>query len=78
VNASHVSPYGRIGSSWKRDGNKLEWNVEIPANTTATVKLPLDFHVQVAAGQAGIHSVEEADGKLVVELGSGKYVFMSE
>ena len=37
VNASHVSPYGRIGSSWKRDGNKLEWNVEIPANTTATV-----------------------------------------
>ena len=78
VNASHVSPYGRIGSSWKRDGNKLEWNVEIPANTTATVKLPLDFHVQVDAGQAGIHSVEEADGKLVVELGSGKYVFMSE
>ena len=74
VNASHVSPYGRIGSSWKRDGNKLEWNVEIPANTTATVKLPLDFHVQVDAGQAGIHSVEEADGKLVVELGSGKYV----
>ena len=78
VNASHVSPYGRIGSSWKRDGNKLEWNVEIPANTTATVKLPLDFHVQVDAGQVGIHSVEEADGKLVVELGSGKYVFMSE
>lgn len=78
VNASHVSPYGRIGSSWKRDGNKLEWNVEIPANTTATIKLPLDFHVQVDAGQAGIHSVEEADGKLVVELGSGKYVFMSE
>ena len=78
VNASHVSPYGRIGSSWKRDGNKLKWNVEIPANTTATVKLPLDFHVQVDAGQAGIHSVEEADGKLVVELGSGKYVFMSE
>ena len=58
--------------------NTLEWNVEIPANTTATVKLPLDFHVQVDAGQAGIHSVEEADGKLVVELGSGKYVFMSE
>ena len=78
VNASHVSPYGRIGSSWKRDGNKLKWNVEIPANTTATVKMPLDFHVQVAAGQAGIHSVEEADGKLVVELGSGRYVFMSE
>ena len=51
----------------------------LPMGQTATVKLlPLDFHVQVDAGQAGIHSVEEADGKLVVELGPGKYVFMSE
>jgi len=52
--------------------------LQSPPNTPAPVKLPLDFHVQVDAGQAGIHSVEEADGKLVVELGSGKYVFMSE
>ena len=57
---------------------RYRWSAVFPANTTATVKLPLDFHVQVDAGQAGIHSVEEADGKLVVELGSGKYVFMSE
>ena len=70
VNASHVSPYGRIGSSWKRDGNKLEWNVEIPANTTATIKLPLDFHVQVDAGQAGIHAVEDADDR-AARIGRG-------
>lgn len=78
VNASYVSPYGRIESFWKRDGNKLVWNIEIPANTTAMLRLPLDFHVQVDADQVGIHSVKESDGKLVVELGSGKYVFMSE
>lgn len=78
VNASYVSPYGRIGSFWKRDSNKLVWNIEIPANTTAMLRLPLDFHVQVDADQVGIHSVKESDGKLVVELGSGKYVFMSE
>jgi len=78
VNASHISPYGKIDSSWKREGNKLEWNITIPANTTATVKVPLVFNVKVDTNQAGIHSVKEDKDKLVVELGSGKYSFVSE
>lgn len=38
--ASVLSPYGRIASSWKRNGKRLHLEVEIPANTTATVRLP--------------------------------------
>ena len=34
------SPYGQIASSWKRDGDTIRWNVTVPWNTTATVKLP--------------------------------------
>lgn len=77
VNASYNSPYGKIASQWKRDGDKLSWNIEIPANTTATVKLPARFNVKVDAAQAGVRNVSEADNSLVVELGSGKYSFQS-
>lgn len=78
VNASHISPYGKIESSWKRDGDKLEWNITIPANTTATVKLPARFNVKVDTKQAGIHSAEESGEHLIVNLGSGNYTFKSE
>ncbi|MBQ7869920.1 MAG: family 78 glycoside hydrolase catalytic domain [Prevotella sp.] len=40
VTAAHPSPYGVIRSSWKRDGEKIVWDVDIPANTTAEVHLP--------------------------------------
>ena len=73
VNASFESPYGKIESRWKRDGNNLEWNITIPANTTATIKLPSKFGVKVDTSMPGIHSVKESEGSLIVELGSGKY-----
>ncbi|MDR2774521.1 MAG: glycoside hydrolase family 78 protein [Tannerella sp.] len=77
VNASRESPYGKIGSDWKRDGDKLTWKITIPANTTATVKLPLKFGVNVDANQAGVRSVKEDNGSLIIELGSGEYLLQS-
>jgi alpha-L-rhamnosidase len=38
--ASVSSPYGLISSSWKKDAKGFHLNVEIPANTCATVTLP--------------------------------------
>jgi alpha-L-rhamnosidase len=40
VQASHKSMYGEIKSSWKRDGNRIQLDVTIPPNTTATVYVP--------------------------------------
>ena len=37
VKAHHDSPYGRIVSQWKRENGRLTMDVEIPANTSATV-----------------------------------------
>jgi alpha-L-rhamnosidase len=37
VSASHLTPYGRIGSDWKLSGDKLQLVVVIPPNTTATI-----------------------------------------
>ena len=77
VKASYVSPYGEIKSCWKRNKNKLEWHIEIPANTTATIKLPLEYQIYVNPKQTGIHSVKESGSKLEIKLGSGKYKFKS-
>ncbi len=46
VKARHDCPYGRIESNWKRDGNEVTLDVLIPANTTATVRLPGKDDVQ--------------------------------
>lgn len=75
VNASYVSPYGKIVSNWKRDGDELKWDIEIPANTTATIKVPSKFGIKAEVGQAGVHSVKKSDGVTIIELGSGKYSF---
>lgn len=40
VNCSYNSVSGRIQSQWKREGNRFEWDIVIPANTTAEVCLP--------------------------------------
>ena len=40
VNCSYNSVSGCIESQWKRDGNCFEWDIAIPANTTAEVCLP--------------------------------------
>ena len=40
VNCAYNSVSGRIESHWKRKGNHFEWDIVIPANTTAEVCLP--------------------------------------
>lgn len=37
--AEHTGPYGTIVSSWKRNGAELVYEVTLPANTTADLKL---------------------------------------
>ncbi len=40
ANAEFDSMYGKIKSAWKIEGNRIIYDMEIPANTTATVVLP--------------------------------------
>lgn len=40
--AQHDSPYGQIVSSWEWKGKKINYEVTVPANSTATLYLP-DF-----------------------------------
>lgn len=40
VDASYITPYGKVISKWEKNLMKLHWEVAIPANTTAEVHLP--------------------------------------
>tara|TARA_R110000868_G_scaffold131361_2_gene341375 strand:+ start:14457 stop:17108 length:2652 start_codon:yes stop_codon:yes gene_type:complete len=36
-NSSHIGPYGKIVSNWKKNKNSIHYNVVIPPNSTATI-----------------------------------------
>ena len=70
VKATHHSPYGLIASEWHRQGDKFDWQIEVPANTTASITVP--------PGKSGRVLKEGKPVAATLELGSGKYHFVSE
>jgi alpha-L-rhamnosidase len=53
AHAAHESPYGRIESTWRLDGNAFELHVVVPAGTSAEVVLPAG---RVTAAGPGTHT----------------------
>lgn len=45
--SSHMSPYGPIVSSWKREGSKIFYQLTVPAGCTASVTFPHNCAVSV-------------------------------
>jgi alpha-L-rhamnosidase len=81
VAASWESLYGTVSSEWRRSTDHFELTVEIPANTSATVRLPnRDNHPVSESGvplaQAeGVSYLGQEDGCTVVDIVSGRYFF---
>lgn len=84
VRAEHDSMYGRIKSSWHKDGNKFSLDVTVPANTTATVYVPATSVEAVtesgkpAAKADGVTFLRIDDGAIVFALDSGSYSFVAK
>src|SRR5262249_52799390 len=81
VSASHLTPYGKVSSSWQLSGGTFSLAVDIPPNTTGTVRLP---HAQLSdlreSGQPvssanGITGARQDGDSAVLEIGSGSYRF---
>jgi alpha-L-rhamnosidase len=77
--AEHDGPYGKIVSSWKKENDKIIYQVTIPANSSATIKL--DAETTTVNGK----TLEEADGiellktdenGVVLKAGSGVFEFV--
>ncbi|MCD8041590.1 MAG: glycoside hydrolase family 78 protein [Tannerellaceae bacterium] len=71
VKASYNSVYGTIRSEWQKTGNEIEWEIEIPANTTATVTLPKGMTVET---QKEIKNRNITDDVTSFNLPSGKHI----
>ena len=78
---SHDSVYGTVASDWTLEGNRLALSVDVPANTTATVRIPARNVHEVqeggsaASGATGISGITMDGSDAVVEVGSGHYDF---
>jgi alpha-L-rhamnosidase len=81
VRASHQTMYGRLSSAWTKRDSLFELEVEIPANTRATVFLPLAQLDKVReSGKAlslaeGITGSRQEGETVAVTIGSGHYRF---
>ncbi len=79
--ASHETLYGRLASGWELKDGRMTVAVEIPANTTATVRLPQARLAEVMEGgqpvskAAGVQHQAQEGNFAVLEVGAGQYSF---
>jgi len=78
--ASHLSMYGEIVSGWKLDGKQLTMEVEIPANTSATIHIP-GASSGITVNGSGLDDsgfeIKELEGKVLGKTGSGTYTIVT-
>jgi alpha-L-rhamnosidase len=77
ANAEYESMYGLIKSGWKLAAGRINLNVVIPPNTTATVYLPTSDPKSLKGGPKtlGVKFLKMEAGCAVYEVGSGSYKF---
>ena len=74
--------YGVIKSHWKQENGNFLLDVEIPANTTATIGLPASTAGMVQENGQLLTTIKDVkvvgndNGYLILNLGSGKYHFI--
>lgn len=82
ASASLKTYYGVASNGWKIDGDKIEMDVEIPANTKATVFIPASNADAVTESGKSLSAQnikinDTKDGYVEVEVGSGVYHFVA-
>ncbi|WP_443947346.1 family 78 glycoside hydrolase catalytic domain [Pedobacter sp. AW1-32] len=77
VQSSYNSPYGIISTQWKKNQNDFEIELNIPANTSATLVLPYLKGQKVSETQQNTFSqMGVENGKTKISIGSGHYKFI--
>lgn len=79
ASASLQTYYGKVSSGWKLEGDKLIMEIEIPANTTATIYIPASGKEAITEKGnsllAGLKIIDDEKGYVGLQLGSGRYVY---
>jgi alpha-L-rhamnosidase len=82
VNASYKSAYGLIKSNWKKNAGIFEWNISIPANTSARIFIPARSEKDVTESGKPLNSddikiIGWKANVLTIEVPSGDHQFKS-
>lgn len=64
--ASHTGPYGKIVANWKRDGEKIQFEIIIPANSSATFQVPGKGSTMVNGKITNDQQIELSSGKHII------------
>ncbi|PZR29793.1 MAG: alpha-rhamnosidase [Citrobacter freundii] len=67
--ATHDSPFGKISSGWKTKGDQIIYEISIPANSSASVRLPADISKASLDGKP-------VDAEKIQNLTSGLHRFL--
>jgi alpha-L-rhamnosidase len=79
VKGTYRSVHGTIESSWARKGDKIEWHIIVPANTTAEVRIPASTAKEIAENGKplrkvyGINHIRSVNDNIILDMGSGTY-----
>lgn len=65
--ASHEGPFGTILSSWKRIGKAINYEIRVPANSTASVRIPVTGDDKVYLNGKPVENE--------IDIPAGKYTF---
>ena len=72
VKSSIESPYGKISSYWHVEGDQMNYDVTVPPNSSATLKLSVPANKVM---QAGVPVKSDTDTTTSVALAAGTYHF---
>jgi alpha-L-rhamnosidase len=73
------SMYGRIKSEWKNQDGKMSYKFTVPANSSATLYLSADSSQKITENGKSIQAwpgLKQENGKVIIPLKSGDYVFV--
>ena len=79
----HDSLYGAIKSNWQVKNGKFTWQISIPANTSATVYVPVKDGGTITesgkstAARTGVRFLRTENGRAIYDVASGNYDFQS-
>jgi alpha-L-rhamnosidase len=81
ASASLQTYYGELSSGWKTENGTFTMDVEIPANTTASIFVPAASADAVTENGVALSSIKDitiagsSEGYIEIKAGSGKYHF---
>ena len=81
--AAIETPYGRLSTKWQHAASKLDWQVTVPPNSSATLELPAWLNPRHDVREAGktlggdpdVSILPAADGSFRIGLRAGTYHF---